>query len=76
MSLESTRTLLASLALLPLLLWPAGGIAAEPTERVLRIGLLSLSPPLLSGSVRIRTEPAELGYVEGANMVFQRALAT
>jgi putative tryptophan/tyrosine transport system substrate-binding protein len=74
MSLNSLQTLLAGLVLLPSLLWPAGGNAAEPPERVVRIGYLSLNPPLgpaRSGSARILPELARLGYVEGKNMVFE-----
>jgi putative ABC transport system substrate-binding protein len=63
--------LLVTAALVLLALWPsAETLAADPPERVVRIGYLGVNPPLGSGSARILPALAALGYVEGRNLVF------
>jgi putative tryptophan/tyrosine transport system substrate-binding protein len=56
----------AALALLALW-WSPAASAADPSERVVRIGFLSQNPP--TGD--LRAELAKLGYVEGKNVVFE-----
>lgn len=42
--------------------------AADPPNRVVRVGYLSINPPLATGAGRIVQELAKLGYVEGKNL--------
>jgi hypothetical protein len=62
----------AALVLLASLLLPFAAAAADPPERVVRIGHLGLNPPLLNvSSARLPLALAKLGYIEGKNLVIE-----
>lgn len=62
----------AARVLLVSLLLSCAAAAAEPPERVVRIGYLGLNPPLPNvSSARLPQALARLGYIEGKNLVIE-----
>jgi putative tryptophan/tyrosine transport system substrate-binding protein len=67
-----THRLGAALVLLVTLLLTFAAAAADPPERMVRIGYLGLNPPLPNvSSARLPLALAKLGYVEGKNLVIE-----